>query len=147
MKKFRIEFIVGLFLVLGILALVYLSVNLTRFEMKTKGGYEIKAFFENVGGLKVGANVEVAGVPIGIIKDIELEDYRALVVLHIKKGIKIPDDSIASIKTKGLLGEKFLEVSPGASDDFIPAEGEIIDTQSPIDFEEALGKFIFGKVE
>ena len=147
MKKFKLEFVVGLFVIVGILALVYLSIELTRFEMKTQGGYGVIAVFENVGGLKEGANVEVAGVPIGIVKTIRLDDYRALVSLHIKKGIQIPDDSIASIKTKGLLGEKFLEISPGASDEFVTADGEIIDTQAPIDFEKALGKFIFGKVE
>ena len=129
------------------MSLVYLSIKLTRFEMNTKGGYYIKAFFENVGDLNIGANVEIAGVPVGIVKEIILDDYRALVTVQIKKGIKIPDDSMASVKTKGLLGEKFLEVSPGASDEFIAEGGEIIDTQSPLDFEKALGKFIFGKVE
>jgi len=147
MKKFRLEFIVGLFILVGLLSLVYLSVKLTRFEMNTKGGYNIKAFFENVGDLNTGANVEIAGVPVGIVKEIILEDYRAFVTLRLRKEIKIPDDSMASVKTKGLLGEKFLEISPGASDEFIAEGGEIIDTQSPLDFEKAMGKFIFGKVE
>ena len=147
MKKFSLEFVVGLFFFIGIGALLYLSVSLTRFEMKTKGGYAVKAVFDNVGGLKDRSNVEVAGVPIGIVKKIILDDYRALVQLRIKNGVKIPDDSIASIKTKGLLGEKFLEISPGGSDEYIQKEGEIIDTQSPLDFEQALGKFIFGKVD
>ena len=147
MKKFRTEFIVGLFIVVGMLALLYLSVKLTRFEMRAKGGYNVKVFFANVGGLNEGSNVEVAGVPIGVVKKISLEDYRAQVILHIRNNIKIPDDSMASIKTKGLLGEKFLEISPGASEDFLAVGGEIIDSQSPIDFEKALGKFIFGKVE
>ena len=147
MKKLKLEFIVGLFFILGLLSLVYLSIEFTRFEMKTKGGYLVIATFENIGGLKVGANVEIAGVPVGIVRNISLEDYRARVELLIRKNVKIPDDSIASIKTKGLLGEKFLEISPGASEEFLKEDEEIIDTQSPLDFEQAIGKFIFGKIE
>lgn len=147
MRNFKLEFAVGLFFIIGILAIIYLSVKVTSFNLDTKRGYTVRAVFDNVGGLKQNAKVEIAGVPVGVVQKIDLYDYRALVHLQIKKGVKIPDDSIASIKTKGMLGEKFLEISPGASDVYINPHEEIIDTQSPIDFEKALGKYIFGGVE
>ncbi len=147
MKKIKLEFIVGLFFIIGILAIIYLSVRMTSYELKINKGYEVKAIFDNSGGLNAGANVEVAGVPVGSVKKIYLEDYRAVLLLQIRESVQIPDDSMASIKTQGLLGEKFLEITPGASDDFIPPNGEIIDTQSPLDIEKAMGKFIFGKAE
>jgi phospholipid/cholesterol/gamma-HCH transport system substrate-binding protein len=147
MKNLKLEFFVGVFFIVGLLALIYMSVELTRFEMKTKGGYTVKTTFENAGGLKVGSNVEIAGVPIGIVKQIELREYKAVVTLHIIQKVQIPDDSMVAIKTKGLLGEKYVEVSPGASETPLKSGSEIMDTQSPIDFEKALGKYIFGKVE
>jgi len=147
MKKEKLEFTVGVFIIMGFLSLAYLSINLTKFKMKAQGGYILKAYFENVGGLKKGANVEIAGVPIGMIKKIKLEDYKALVFMQIKNGVKIPDDSMAVIKTKGLLGEKYMEIMPGASETYYKDGDEIIDTQAPLDFEKAIGKFIFGKVK
>lgn len=147
MKKLNLDFFVGLFFIAGFLAIAYLSLNTTNFNLSEKNGYTITALFDNVGGLTEKAKVEIAGVPIGTVSKITLQDYRAYLVLNIRKGISIPDDSSATIKTKGLIGEKFVEITPGASDEYINPNQELFDTQSPIDFEKALGKYIFGNVE
>ncbi len=100
-----------------------------------------------LGGLKVGALVEIAGVEVGRVRSLSLDDnYQARVVLDIDKKVKLQDDSIASIKTKGLLGEKYIDIVPGGEDEMIEDGGKILDTEPPIDLEELIAKFIFGKV-
>ena len=103
-----LEVVVGLFLLVGIFALAYLSVRLGRMQVVGTGGYTLYADFPTVGGLKEGANVEIAGVRIGRVEVISLVDYRARVTLRIDSTVKLQDDTIASIKTKGLIGEKYL---------------------------------------
>lgn len=146
MKRFDLEVIVGLFVLVGIAGLVYLSVKLGKVELGGKKGYDVVAEFSTIGGLKTGAQVEIAGVEVGQVKSFSLKDYRAQVILTIKNGLRLDDDSIASIKTKGLLGEKFIEITPGGSGRVIPPGGKIRETQPPLDLEEALSKFIFGKI-
>lgn len=145
MRKFNLELIVGLFMLVGIASLAYLSINFGKLELGAKG-YDVTAEFSNLGGLKEGAQVEIAGVQVGRVKSLSLKDYRAEVILTINHSLKLQEDSILSIKTKGLLGEKFLDISPGGSDEFIPPGGRIRETQPPLDLEEALSKFIFGKI-
>lgn len=147
MRKIDLELIVGLFIMVGIIALCYISVKLGKMEWVGGGGYQVTAVFPGLGGLKVGATVEIAGVEIGRVKNISLnDDYQASVILDINKEIKLQDDSIASIKTKGLLGEKFVEIVPGGEDEIIKDGGKIHDTEPPIDLQELIAKFIFGKV-
>jgi len=100
-----------------------------------------------VGGLKNGAAVEIAGVGIGRIESIGLgADYQARVVLRVRDGVQLQEDSIASVKTKGLIGEKYLRISPGGSEKIIKPGGRIREVEPPVDFEELLSKYIFGKV-
>jgi phospholipid/cholesterol/gamma-HCH transport system substrate-binding protein len=147
MKKIDLELIVGLFLFAGIIALGFISVKLGKMEWVGGGGYQIAAVFSSAGGLKVGAVVEIAGVEIGRIKSLTLDDdYKARVVMDINSEVKLQDDSMASIKTKGLLGEKFVDITPGGADDMIPEGGVIYDTEPPIDLEALISKFIFGTV-
>ena len=147
MKKFDLEFTVGLFLLIGIIALGFMSVKLGKMEWVGGGGYQIAAIFSSAGGLKVGAVVEIAGVEIGRIRSLGLnDDYQARVVMDINDTVKLQDDAIASIKTKGLLGEKFVDITPGGADELIPEGGVIHDTEPPIDLEALISKFIFGKV-
>jgi phospholipid/cholesterol/gamma-HCH transport system substrate-binding protein len=142
-----LELIVGLFLLIGIIALGFMSVKLGKMEWVGGGGYQIAAVFSSAGGLKVGAVVEIAGVEIGRIKSLNLnDDYQARVVMDINDTVMLQDDSIASIKTKGLLGEKFVDITPGGADEMIPEGGVILDTEPPIDLESLISKFIFGKV-
>ena len=146
MKKFDLELAVGVFMILGIVCLGYLSIKLGKMEVLGGEGYEIQAVFSNSGGLKAGSSVVIAGVEVGRVKEVALEDYRARVVLHLPSHLKIQDDAIASVKTKGLIGEKYLEITPGGADKIIPPEGRIRDTQSPVDLEELISSYVFGKL-
>jgi phospholipid/cholesterol/gamma-HCH transport system substrate-binding protein len=142
----RVELSVGIFLLIGLASLAYLSFKLGHVKIWGSTDYTVYATFSNVGGLKARATVTVAGVPIGRVERIQLKDGTALVTLSIYSGVKLEEDAIASIKTTGIVGDKYVAISPGASDQFIPINGKINDTQSPVDIEELIGKFMFGKV-
>jgi phospholipid/cholesterol/gamma-HCH transport system substrate-binding protein len=146
MERTKVNVAVGMFLVLGILALGYLSIRLGRVSFLGGTGYLVTADFPSVGGLKAGSGVEIAGVLIGRVEAIGLADYQARVTLRLNGGVKIQDDSIASIKTKGLIGEKYIRISPGGSDKIIPPNGRIREVEAPVDLEELISKYIFGKV-
>lgn len=146
MKKFDLEFAVGIFVLLGILSLAYLSIQLGRLEIIGEGYYTVEAKFERAGGVRAGASVEIAGVEVGRVKSVRLENYQAIVSMHIYKDIKIQEDAIASIRTKGIIGEKFVQITPGGSDRIITHEGRIRETESAIDLEDLLSKYIFGSI-
>ena len=142
----QIEIGVGVFMLVGIAALVYLSVNLGKVDLLGARGYSVHADFPTVGGLKSGASVEIAGVQVGRVESIRLADYQARVTMRIDNGIKLQDDAIVSIKTKGLIGEKFVQVSPGGSDKIVGAGGRLREVEAPVDLEELISKYVFGKV-
>ena len=146
MKKFDLELAVGLFIIAGILCLGYLSIKLGKVEIMGKKGYEIYGVFSNVGGLKIGSSVEIAGVDVGRVTNIALDDYQAHVVLNFPKDLEIQQDAIASVKTRGLIGEKYIEITPGGSEEIIKPGGRIQETQPAIDIEELISKFVFGKI-
>ena len=146
MERARVNIAVGLFVLIGIVALGYLSIQLGRVSFLGATGYVVTADFPSVGGLKPGSTVEIAGVEIGRVEAIGLADYQARVTLRIHAGVKLQEDAIASIKTKGLIGEKYLRISPGGSDRVILPHGKIREVEAPVDFEELLSKYIFGKV-
>ena len=146
MGRSRVEIGVGIFVILGILALAYLSINLGRVSLLGGGGYLVSAEFPTVGGLKSGSSVEIAGVEIGRVENIGLSDYQAHVQLRIHHGVKLQEDSIASIKTKGLIGEKYIRISPGGSEKLIGPNGRIREVEAPVDLEELISKYVFGKV-
>ena len=146
MERTKLNLAVGVFMLLGILALGYLSIKLGRVSFFSTSSYHVTVDFPSVGGLKAGSSVEIAGVDIGSVESIGLADYQARVILRIHSNIKLQDDSIASIKTKGLIGEKYVRISPGGSEKMIPPNGKIREVEAPVDFEELLSKYIFGKV-
>ncbi len=147
MKKFDLELAVGLFVLIGMSSLIFLSVKLGRLDTIGRGKYILYAAFENAGGIKSGATVEIAGVEVGRVKSVDIDkDYRALISLSIEKDIKIQEDAIASIRTKGLIGEKYIEISPGGSENILPNGGTIKETEPAIDVEKIIGKFVFGKI-
>jgi phospholipid/cholesterol/gamma-HCH transport system substrate-binding protein len=147
MRKFNIEFTVGLFVIAGILCLAYLSIKLGGMELIGSRGYDVYALFSNSGGLKQGSSVVIAGVEVGRIRNVDLDDYQARIVMNLNEEVKLQEDAIAAIKTKGLIGEKFIEITPGASEKIIPPGGKIRETLPPVDFEQLLSKYVFGKVE
>jgi phospholipid/cholesterol/gamma-HCH transport system substrate-binding protein len=147
MKKLDLELAVGFFLMVGIICLGYLSVKLGKLEVIGGDYYTVYADFAKAGGIKPGSSVEVAGVEVGKVKSIRLDkDYQALVGLQINSKVKIQEDAIASVKTKGLIGEKYVEITPGGSDKMIGDGGKIRETESAIDIEELISKYAFGKV-
>lgn len=147
MKKFDLELTVGFFLLLGILSLAYISINLGKLEIVGRNAYVVYAEFEKAGGIKPKAIVEIAGVEVGAVKSVHItSDYRAQVAIEIDKNIKLQEDAIASIKTKGLIGEQYVQISPGGSDKMIQNGGKIRETESAIDIEELISKYVFGKV-
>lgn len=148
MKKASIEMAVGIFVFVGILCVGYLTVKLGKMEILSKDYYHLKAYFESVSGLKVGANVEMAGVPIGKVEAIRLDTERlsAQVRLKIQGGVIVTDDTIASVKTAGLIGDKYIKLSPGGSDLVLKPGETIIETESALDLEELISKYVFGGV-
>lgn len=146
MKKLDLEVAVGLFLLIGIMSLAYISIKLGKLEVIGGSGYTIYAEFEKAGGIKTGAIVEIAGVEVGKVANVSLNNYAALLALQLDPSVKIQEDAIASIKTKGLIGEKYVQIAPGGSERVIPPGGKIRDTESAIDIEELVSKYVFGKV-
>ncbi len=146
MKRFDVELAVGLFVIAGVLALGYLSIKLGKMEVVGGKGYEVYALFSNSGGLKAGSAIIIAGVDVGRVKSIGLENYQARVVLDLPENVKLQEDAIASIKTRGLIGEKYIEITPGGSGKMIKPGGRIRETQPAIDLEELISKFVFGKI-
>lgn len=146
MKRFNLELSVGLFMIAGIICLGYLSIRLGKMEVLGGKGYEVQAVFSNSGGLKVGSSVVIAGVDVGRVKRIVLDDYQALVVMSLPLDVKVQEDAIASIKTKGLIGEKYIGITPGGSEKTIEPGGRIRDTQPAVDLEQMISSFVFGKL-
>jgi phospholipid/cholesterol/gamma-HCH transport system substrate-binding protein len=146
MKRFDLELMVGLFIIVGIICLGYLSIKLGKMEVVGGKGYEIYAIFSNIGGLRTGSSIEIAGVDVGRVKRIILDNYQAHVVLDLPWSVKIQEDAIALVKTKGLIGEKYIEITPGGSEKIIQPGGRIRETQPAVDLEELISKFAFGKI-
>ncbi|HSE06471.1 MAG TPA: outer membrane lipid asymmetry maintenance protein MlaD [Methylomirabilota bacterium] len=146
MKRSALDLGVGIFVLVGLLGLGWLSVKLGRVDLLGNRGYVVSADFPSVGGLKAGSAIEIAGVEVGRVERILLQDYQARVVMVIQPDVKLQEDSIASIKTKGLIGERYVRISPGGSEKIIPPDGRIREVEPPVDIEELLSKYIFGKV-
>jgi len=146
MNKHKFEFFVGLFMSIGILCLAFLSIRIARNEFTTAGGYEVHAVFSDCSGIRSGSPISIAGVEIGRVKQVALQDYEADVTLKIQAGVVLQTDAIASIKTKGMIGEKYIEITPGADDQAIPADGRLRDTQPAMDLEGLISKYVQGNL-
>lgn len=147
MKRLNIETAVGLFVLLGIACLAWVSIKLGKLEIVGGDYVPVHAEFASVSGLKKGVSVEIAGVDVGKVESITLNDYSADVLMKIRTGVKLPEDTIASIRTRGLIGDKYVSLSPGASDRMIPPNGKIRDTESAVDMEQLIGEFIHGSAK
>jgi len=140
----RIDIMVGIFVLLGLICLGYLAVHLGKLELFGNAGYVVFADFASVAGLKIGDPVEIAGVKVGKVDAIELADDKARVTLRLEPQVKLQEDVIASVRARGLIGDKFVLISPGASDKIIPFGGRIRDTESPPDITDLIGKVVGG---
>ncbi len=149
MKKGTLEAVVGLFMLIGFSALIYLALQLGEVQWLTSSStYSLNAEFDNVSGIKKGASVQVAGVVVGSVDGIRLgNDQFALLSMRIDKSLQVPIDSIVSVKSQGIIGDKFIQISLGGDEELFK-EGEIVtDTESAIDIESLISKFAFGSAE
>jgi phospholipid/cholesterol/gamma-HCH transport system substrate-binding protein len=150
MKRATVETSVGIFVLIGILCLAYLSIKLGKVELFGGDSYEVSAQFDSVSGLKSGASVEIAGVEVGRVDRIILDSKsgsQARVNLRLQSGVKLSDDVIASVRTRGIIGDKFILLKPGGSDRILANGARIRDTESAVDLEEMVSKYIHGQVE
>lgn len=149
MKKFKMETIVGIFVIFGLLCVGYMTVKLGKVEVFGDNFYMLVAKFTTVTGLRIGSPVNILGIQVGRVERITIdqENLKAVVELKIKKGIKIYDDAIASIKTEGLIGDKYLSIDPGGGGNLLTDRGIITDTQAAVDIENLISKYAFGEVK
>jgi phospholipid/cholesterol/gamma-HCH transport system substrate-binding protein len=149
MRQSSVELGVGIFVVLGIICVGYLTFRLGEVEVLGDNYYLLNARFSSVTGLKVGAQVEIAGVQVGQVDGIVLDpkDLVALVRLKIREAIRLSDDVIASVKTAGLLGDKYILLSPGGSDRILQPGELIVETEPALDIEGLISKYAFGKLD
>lgn len=144
-RSYGVEFVVGLFTVISLAAIAYLSVNLAGMEIFGSGdAYKINAQFDNISGLENGASVEIAGVKIGNVVGIHLDKDNpdvAEVEMRID-GVGIKSDDIASIRTKGIIGDRYVKITRGGSEEYLHDGDTIMDTESVVDIEDLVGKLI-----
>ncbi len=149
MKQNGLELFVGLFMMAGFLAFGYLALQLGELPILSAGKtYVINAEFDNISGVKKGGSVQIAGVVVGQVKRTWLgEDELAHVALQIDNGVRVPVDSMASVKSQGIVGDKYIQLTLGA-DDQLFADGDVLtETESAVDLESLISKFAFGSVK
>src|SRR3984893_14661889 len=147
MKQSNLELSVGAFVLLGIAAIVWFAVQAGAGTAIVGAGYEVNARFTNIGGLKPGSQVFIAGVPVGRVEKIDLNpQYAAVVRLSVKREVHLPANTIASIKTNGLIGDKYVALAPGADSNDLSPGGTITDTESAVDLESLISRFAFSNV-
>lgn len=147
MRRINVELIVGLFMVAGFLSLVYLTVRLGDIGLFPSNRQMLSAQFTSISGLKTGASVELAGVQVGKVSSIHLNSAgsEALVTLAIDDDVEVQDDSIVSVRTAGLIGDKYIKLQLGGSERVLKTGEEIMETESAVDLEELISKYIFQK--
>lgn len=145
MNKRTTEISVGLFIIFGFACLTYLSISLGETGLFNQNRYELIARFTSASGLKEGAFVEAAGVRVGFVEKIEFdpENFLSVVTISIDDAVKVPDDSIASIRTSGIIGDKFVKITSGGSDEILGEGMELFETEPSISLEELISKYIF----
>lgn len=148
MRRVNIEVAAGVFVLIGLVCIGYLTIRFGKMQVMGDGSYELYGRFASVDGLKPGASVEIAGVQVGQVGAITLDQKRqaALVTLRLRKDVVLGDDVIASVKTAGLIGDKYIKLLPGGSDEILKPGDEIAETESAVDLEELISKYVFGEL-
>jgi phospholipid/cholesterol/gamma-HCH transport system substrate-binding protein len=149
MKKYSMETTVGIFVVIGLMLVGYMTVKLGKLDVLGGDYYTLDASFTSITGLRPGGSIQITGVEVGKVDMITLnqEDQVAVVTMKIKKGIVIYDDAIASIKTSGIIGDKYVSIDAGGSEDVLEPGGTITETESAVDIIDLVGKYAFGSVD
>ena len=139
---------VGVFMLIGIICVGYLTIQLGKMQWIGDNFYPLDVRFKSAAGLKTGSQVEIAGVQVGQVDAIRFDQTRqmAMVRLKIQKNIVLTDDVIASVKTSGLIGDRYIKLTPGGSELVLKPGDQITETESAIDFEELISKYVFGGV-
>ncbi len=144
----KTEITVGIFVFLGIMAMSWMAIKLGQIGGLGSSGYHISATFEDAGGLRAGADVMLAGVSIGRVASVQLKDQEeALLTLEIQNGVKLTTDAIAAVRTKGIIGERYVRISQGADEDTLSDGDELEETESAINIEDLISKYIFSGKE
>jgi phospholipid/cholesterol/gamma-HCH transport system substrate-binding protein len=145
----KVEIVVGLFLVLGLAAFAWLAIQLGEVSWLTGGGnYTLYAEFDNISGIRTGSDVQIAGVTVGSVAALHLsKDGRAVAAFKLNNDVKVPKDSIASVKSQGIIGDKFIRILPGGDTENYKADETILDTESALDIESLISKFALGGVK
>lgn len=139
------DFVVGLFVLAGLLAVAYLSTTLGGISYKGEGGLEVIAVFDDIGGLSERSPVKISGVKVGQVAGIALdEDLRARVALDVDANLQLPIDSSAAIRTAGLLGDQFVSLEPGAEDQLLEAGESFTYTESALSLDKLVGRLVHG---
>ncbi|HYA03814.1 MAG TPA: outer membrane lipid asymmetry maintenance protein MlaD [Syntrophobacteria bacterium] len=149
MKKYAMETTVGIFVVIGLMCVGYMTVKLGKVSLFGDPSYRLFARFTSVAGLREGSSVTMYGLAIGRVEKLTMDQQKglALVGMEIHRGVKIYDDAIASIKTEGLIGDRYVSIDPGGAGEVLKPDGIITDTQPPVDLNELIGKYAFGDVK
>ena len=148
MKKYSMELFVGIFVLITLLCVAYLTIRLGKMDLFTDKGYTLIAKFSSSTGLRSGADVEIAGVSVGKVTKIELNPkFESLVHMRIRDGITLAEDTGASVKTSGLIGDKYISLSPGGLTKMLANNDEITETTGSIDLEALISKYVFGSVK
>lgn len=149
MKKYAMETMVGVFFFVGLLLIGIMSVKLGHVSFLGEKTYPLNARFSSVTGLRVGSPVYMFGIDVGRVErlSIDQKDRRATVEVRIRQGIEIFDDAIASIRSEGLIGDKYLRLDPGGAGELLKPGGTITETQPDIDLADLIGKYAFGDVK
>ncbi|MBV9671552.1 MAG: outer membrane lipid asymmetry maintenance protein MlaD [Verrucomicrobia bacterium] len=147
MKQSQLELSAGAFVLLGIVAIVWFAIQAGARIPIGGSSYALNARFSNVGGLKAGSQVFLSGVPVGRVAKIDLDpQFTATVHMMLNQDVHVPSDTIASIRTSGLIGDKFVALSPGADPQNLAPGSTITDTESAVDLESLISRFAFGSV-
>jgi len=149
MKKYKIETIVGIFVIFGLLCVGYMTVKLGKVDFLSDDSYSLVAKFTSVTGLRIGSPVNILGIDVGRVEKITMDqaNQKAVVEIKVKKDIKIYDDAIAAIKTEGMIGDKYMSIDPGGSGTLLGSGAVITDTQAAVDIVELVSKYAFGEVK
>jgi len=148
LKKYSAETVVGIFVIIGLICVGYMTIKLGKVSLFGDDYYPLYARFSSVSGLKTNSPVEIHGIEVGRVEKMTLdtEKQTAVLELKIRKGLTIYDDASASVKTAGLIGDKFVNIDPGGSGEALKAGAYITETNSPTDMEELISKYAFGDV-
>ena len=145
MKRLNIEYGVGLFMIAGLICLSWLAIELGGVTLGSSSHYMLRARFVSASGLKPGADIELAGVVVGKVTRIEFDadEYQAEIELTIPNNVRLQEDAIASIRSTGIIGGKFLKITPGGADELLAPGDEILETESSVNLEELISKYMF----